>query len=172
MKGSVLKKKEYLSYLPFVAKNYFPQASFSKLSTWVRGSTVLSSSFPFFSWSTREPPPCLSPRKTQWQQHMMLNTRGFPHGSAGKESTCNAGDLGSIPGLGRSPGEGKVTQSCILAWRIPRTIQPMGSQSVGHDWGTFTFTSLGNKPPVGSVCPSILLLSCSTSPSMWNPSSD
>ena len=30
-----------------------------------------------------------------------------PCGSAGKESTCNAGDLGSIPGLGRSPGEGK-----------------------------------------------------------------
>ena len=32
---------------------------------------------------------------------------GFPCGSAGKESACNAGDLGSIPGLGRSPGEGK-----------------------------------------------------------------
>ena len=32
---------------------------------------------------------------------------GFPWGSAGKESACNAGDLGSIPGLGRSPGEGK-----------------------------------------------------------------
>ena len=31
---------------------------------------------------------------------------GLPCGSAGKESTCNAGDLGSIPGLGRSPGEG------------------------------------------------------------------
>ena len=31
---------------------------------------------------------------------------GFPGGSAGKESTCNAGDLGSIPGLGRCPGEG------------------------------------------------------------------
>ena len=31
---------------------------------------------------------------------------GFPGGSAGKESTCNAGDLGSIPGLGRYPGEG------------------------------------------------------------------
>ena len=31
---------------------------------------------------------------------------GFPGGSAGKEPTCNAGDLGSIPGLGRSPGEG------------------------------------------------------------------
>ena len=32
---------------------------------------------------------------------------GFPCVSAGKESSCNAGDLGSIPGLGRSPGEGK-----------------------------------------------------------------
>ena len=32
---------------------------------------------------------------------------GFPGGSAGKESTCNAGDLGLIPGLGRSPREGK-----------------------------------------------------------------
>ena len=32
---------------------------------------------------------------------------GFPCDSAGKESTCNAGDLGLIPGLGRSPGEGK-----------------------------------------------------------------
>ena len=32
---------------------------------------------------------------------------GFPCGSAGKESARNAGDLGSIPGLGRSPGEGK-----------------------------------------------------------------
>ena len=32
---------------------------------------------------------------------------GFPNSSAGKESACNAGDLGSIPGLGRSPGEWK-----------------------------------------------------------------
>ena len=31
---------------------------------------------------------------------------GFPCGSAGKETACNAGDLGLIPGLGRSPGEG------------------------------------------------------------------
>ena len=31
---------------------------------------------------------------------------GFPAGSAGKESTCNVGDLGSIPGLEKSPGEG------------------------------------------------------------------
>ena len=49
---------------------------------------------------------------------------GFPDSSAGKESTCNAGDLGSIPELGRSPGEGnsyplqysgsKNSMDCIL----------------------------------------------------------
>ena len=33
--------------------------------------------------------------------------KDFPCGSAGKESACNSGELGSIPGLGRSPGEGK-----------------------------------------------------------------
>ena len=38
---------------------------------------------------------------------VILIATGFPHGSAGKESTCNAGDLGLIPGLGISPGEGK-----------------------------------------------------------------
>ena len=36
-----------------------------------------------------------------------LATKCFPCGSAGKESTCSAGDLGLIPGLGRSLGEGK-----------------------------------------------------------------
>ena len=34
-----------------------------------------------------------------------LTIRGFPDGSEGEESACNAGDLGSIPGLGRSRGE-------------------------------------------------------------------
>ena len=41
---------------------------------------------------------------------------GFPGGSDGKESTCIAGDLGSIPGSGRSPGEGKgnpLQYSCL-----------------------------------------------------------
>ena len=39
---------------------------------------------------------------------------GFPSDSPGKESACNVGHLGSIPGLGRSPGEGKATHSKIL----------------------------------------------------------
>ena len=38
--------------------------------------------------------------------HSTLST-GFPGGSAGKESTCNVGGMNSIPGLGKSPGEGK-----------------------------------------------------------------
>ena len=38
----------------------------------------------------------------------------IPGGSDGKEFTCNTGDLGSIPELGRSPGEGKATHSSIL----------------------------------------------------------
>ena len=37
----------------------------------------------------------------------ILERMGFPGGSAAKESACNAGDLGLIPGLGRSPGEEK-----------------------------------------------------------------
>ena len=36
-----------------------------------------------------------------------MSVWGFPDGSAGKEFACNVGDLGSIPGLGRCPGEGK-----------------------------------------------------------------
>ena len=45
-----------------------------------------------------------------------ISNRGFPGGSEGKASACNAGDLGSISGLGRSPGEGKgnpLRYSCL-----------------------------------------------------------
>ena len=63
---------------------------------------------------------------------------GFPGGSDGKESTSNEGDLGLIPGLERSPGEGMATHSSILAWRILWTEEPgrllyIGSQRVRHD---------------------------------------
>ena len=40
---------------------------------------------------------------------------GFPSGSDSKESTCNAGDLGSIPGSGRSAGEG-IGYPCQYSW--------------------------------------------------------
>ena len=55
---------------------------------------------------------------------------GFPGSSVGKESACNAGDQGLIPGLGRSPGEGYGNPLGILAWRIPWTEEPGGLQSV------------------------------------------
>ena len=44
---------------------------------------------------------------------------GFPGGSDSEESAYNARDLGSIPELGKSPGEGHGNHSSILAWRIP-----------------------------------------------------
>ena len=56
---------------------------------------------------------------------------GFPSSSDGKESACSAGDLGSIPKSGRSPGEWNATHSSILAWRIPWTEEPGGLQSSG-----------------------------------------
>ena len=48
-----------------------------------------------------------SGREIQEEGDICVDGDCFPCGSAGRESACNAGDLGSIPGLGRSPGEGK-----------------------------------------------------------------
>ena len=63
---------------------------------------------------------------------------GFSGGSDGKESAFNEGDLGLIPGLGRSLEKGLATPSSILAWRTPWTEEPgrlqsTGSQRVGND---------------------------------------
>ena len=63
---------------------------------------------------------------------------GFPGGSDGKESACNAGDPGLIPGSGRTLEKGMATHSNILAWRIPWTEEPgvlesIGSQRVRYD---------------------------------------
>ena len=49
---------------------------------------------------------CFSLWYTGFSLQWLLLLQGFPHSSVGKESTCNAGDPGSIPGLGRSAGEG------------------------------------------------------------------
>ena len=63
-----------------------------------------------------------------------------PHSSVGKESACNAGDLGSILGLENPLEKGKATHSSIMAWRIPWAVKSMGSQRIGRDWTAFTFT--------------------------------
>ena len=55
-------------------------------------------------------------KRTENVSPYMCVYMGFPDGSDGKESSCNAGDPGSIPGLGRSPGEGHgnpLQYSCL-----------------------------------------------------------
>ena len=62
--------------------------------------------------------------------HLILPLGGFPGGSEVKASARNAGDLGSIPGWGRSPGEGNdnpLHYSCL----VNPTEEPGGLQSIG-----------------------------------------
>ena len=82
---------------------------------------------------------------------------GFPCGSAGKESTCNAGDLDSIPGLGRSPegGHGNpIKYSCLE--------NPMDIRA----WSEFPFPSPGDLPDPGieSRSPALPVVSSLTEP--------
>ena len=71
-----------------------------------------------------------------------------PGGSGGKESACNAGDLGSIPGLGSSPGEGigYLLQYSGLESSMDREAWQAtvpGVQRVRHNWATFTSLTRG-----------------------------
>ena len=68
---------------------------------------------------------------------------GFPGGLDGKMSGYDAGDLGSIPGSGGSPGEEMATHFSILAWEIPWTEEPGGVARVGHN--------LATKPPPSAI---------------------
>ena len=77
---------------------------------------------------------------TQKILHIFL---GFPAGSDGKESTCNEGDLGLIPGSGRSPREGHgypLQYSCLENPCGQRSLAGYSpwSHRVIHDWATFT----------------------------------
>ena len=76
------------------------------------------------------------------QTFTIINSKGihhFPGGSDDKESTCNAGDLDSIPGLGRSPEGGhgnSIKYSCLENPHGQRSLvglQSMGSQRIRHD---------------------------------------
>ena len=60
---------------------------------------------------------------------------GFPGGSDGKESTGTSGDLGSIPGLGRSPGGSWQATPVFLPGESPWTEEPGGLQSMGSQRG-------------------------------------
>ena len=57
---------------------------------------------------------------------------GLFGGSVVKNRPASAGDAGSIPESGRSPGEGDGYPTRFLAWEIPQTEEPGGLQSMGH----------------------------------------
>ena len=64
----------------------------------------------------------------------VLEVRGFPGGSVVKNPPTNerdSGDMGSVPGLGRYPGEGNGTHFNVLAWEIPWREEPGGLPSTG-----------------------------------------
>ena len=79
----------------------------------------------------------------------VLKGKVFPHGSDHRESACNAGDLGLIPGMARALGKGNSYPLSILAWRILWTedwwTTVLGLQRVRHDWETNTFKTLEGK---------------------------
>ena len=67
-----------------------------------------------------------------------MRIKDFPGGSAGKESTCNAGDLGLFLGLGRSPGEGNDYPLQYSGQENSMDYGPWCCR-VRHNWVTFTF---------------------------------
>ena len=86
-------------------------------------------------------------RNIHWRRDRLLTPvfLGFPGGSDGKESTCNVGDLGLIPGLGRSPGGGHgspLQYSCLEnphGQRSPAGCSPWGPKESGTtEWLTTT----------------------------------
>ena len=107
--------------------------------------TPLASSFcmnksspPMILWCS--PPRSLIPTAIPWLGHHQRG-QGLLRWLSAKESTCNAGDEGSIPKLGRSLEKEMAPHSSTLAWKIPWMEEPgglqsMGSLRVGHDWAT------------------------------------
>ena len=66
-----------------------------------------------------------------WGMSYLVGYLGFPGGSTGKESACNVGDLSSIPGLGRSPGEGN---SCPLQYSGLENSMDCIAHGVAKSW--------------------------------------
>ena len=85
--------------------------------------------------------------------YICISHWGFPGGSDGKESACNAGDLGSIPRLGRSLEKEMATHSSLLPGKShgrmeePGSLQSMGSRRVGHNLATTTTMGGGQARP-------------------------
>ena len=81
-----------------------------------------------------------------------------------KESACNVGDLSSIPGLGRSPGEGKSYP--LQCSGLENSMDCMGLQRAGHNWATFTFTLVQIDDIAGAM---VVFLKYDTGLNVYNP---
>ena len=80
-------------------------------------------------------------KQLYWLKYRIYVPFLSPDSSVGKESACNVRELGLIPGLGRSPGEGKGFPLLYsdLENSLENSLDYTGSQRVGHNWETFTF---------------------------------
>ena len=79
------------------------------------------------------------PHPHKWEYHIAKGGEGFPGGSDNKQSAHNTGDLGLIPGLGRSPGEengNSLQYSCLensMDGRSLVSYHPWGHKTVRHN---------------------------------------
>ena len=100
-------------------------------------------------------------RKLPWRRDRLPTPvlLGFPHGSAGKESTCNVGDLGLIPELGRCPGEekgyplhfsGLGNSMDYTVHGITKSRTQLSNCHFHHDFRNFGYSRLLGSSPGGS----------------------
>ena len=109
-------------------------------------------SLPFYKWTSNSNSGKIILWKTSLRSSGLadfLNSHyslGFLGAWDSKESVCNAGDQGSIPGPEKSPGKRSFYYSTILAWRIPWTEEPLGyspwgcKESETTKWLSLSFT--------------------------------
>ena len=120
-------RQEYWSGFPFPSPEDLPDPGIEPRSSALHAASLPPESpgKPFAAYRTLIPLTGIEPTD-------------FPGGSDGKESTCNVGDPGSVPGLGRSPGEGNgypLQYSCLGDYwtEEPCGLQSMESERVRHD---------------------------------------
>ena len=150
-------RQEFWSGLPFPSPGDLPNSGIEPASPAFAGE--------FFTAEPSPKPQCDGSRKRSLWEVIVPWGRNLTNGISAlggaevKASACNVGDLSSIPGSGRSPGEGNgnpLQYSCLEnpkdrgAWCA--TVH--GSQRVGHDWATSLSFTLLEETNVSSFVPS------------------
>ena len=145
--------QEYWSGLHFLLQGTFPTQGWnlgSPAGGFFTTEWPVHTSFPDSSVGTESAySQCRRPRFDSWVRTICWRGDGLPIpvflgfacGSAGKESTCNAGALSSVPGLGLIPWRGDRLPAPVLWPGESHGVQSMGSQRAGNNGVTFTFFS-------------------------------